>query len=83
MSNTVATLSAAPLTIPLSSLSLPPPQRRQRLPLRHHHLQHLSQPVPLRPLPLLLLHQGAAQPLQPHAQVPHGQVGHLPVLLAG
>uniref|UniRef100_A0A3P9IYD3 Transmembrane protein 184bb n=1 Tax=Oryzias latipes TaxID=8090 RepID=A0A3P9IYD3_ORYLA len=58
-------------------------QRCQRLPVRHHHLQRLRQPVPLRPLPLLLRHPGAAQPLPTRAEVLHGQVGHLPVLLAG
>lgn len=55
----------------------------QRLPVRDHHLQYLRQLVALRPLPVLLRHQGAAEPLQPHAQVFHGQVGHLPLLLAG
>ncbi|XP_011887802.1 PREDICTED: transmembrane protein 184B isoform X5 [Cercocebus atys] len=61
---------------------LPVLQRHQRLPLRDHHLQHLRQPGPLRPLPLLLCHPGAAQPLQPRPQVLHGQVCHLSLLLA-
>lgn len=55
----------------------------QRLPVRHHHLQHLCQLVALRALPLLLCNARAARPLQPRAQVLHGEVGHLPLLLAG
>lgn len=61
----------------------PLPQRCQRLPVRDHHLQLLRELVPVRPLPLLLLHPGAAQPLQPRAEVPDGQVGGFPLLLAG
>ncbi|XP_061740567.1 transmembrane protein 184B-like isoform X4 [Nerophis ophidion] len=58
-------------------------QRGQRLLVRDHHLQLLRQSVALRPLPLLLRHATAAGPLQSRAQVLHGQVRHLPVLLAG
>jgi hypothetical protein len=58
------------------------PQCHQWVPLRDHHLQHLRQPGPICALPLLLCHKGAAQPLQPCPQVLHGQVRHIPLLLA-
>lgn len=64
------------------SHSMPVPQCHQWVPLCDHHLQHLRQPGPLRSLPLLLRHTGAAQSLQPRPQVLHGQVRHLPFLLA-
>lgn len=43
--------------------SCPGPQRPQRLPVRHPRLQRLGQPGALRPVPLLLRHQGAAAAL--------------------
>eukprot|EP00074_Homo_sapiens_P065118 XP_011513467.1 transmembrane protein 184A isoform X4 [Homo sapiens] len=54
----------------------------QRLPLCDPHLQRLRQPRPLRPVPLLLHHQGAPAALPARPQVPHHQSRHLPVVLA-
>ncbi|XP_023044252.1 transmembrane protein 184A isoform X2 [Piliocolobus tephrosceles] len=54
----------------------------QRLPLCDPHLQCLCQPRPLRPVPLLLHHQGAPAALPTCPQVPHHQSRHLPVVLA-
>lgn len=54
----------------------------QRLPLCDPHLQCLCQPRPLRPVPLLLHHQGAPAALPACPQVPHHQSRHLPVVLA-
>ncbi|XP_048641305.1 transmembrane protein 184A isoform X3 [Marmota marmota marmota] len=55
----------------------------QWLPVRDPGLQCLRQPGPLRPVPLLLRHPGAAAALRAGPQVPHHQGRHLPVLLAG
>lgn len=43
--------------------SRPGPQRPQRLPVHHPRLQRLGQPGAVRPVPLLLCHQGAAAAL--------------------
>lgn len=59
------------------------PQRPQRLPVRHTHLQRFRQPGPLRPVPFLLRHQGAPAALRACPQVPHHQGRHLPLFLAG
>ena len=53
------------------------------LPVHHDPQQLVHHPRPLRPLSLLLRHQGAPQSVRPRWQVPHCQVHHLPLLLAG
>lgn len=63
--------------------SRPGPQRPQRLPVRHPHLQRVGQPGALRPVPVLLRHQRAAAALRARPQVPHHQGRHLPLFLAG
>lgn len=70
------------ITIARSFLCASLPQCGQRLPVRDHYLQHLRQSVALRSLPLLLCHTWTARPIQPRAQVLHGQVSHLSLLLA-
>ena len=52
------------------------------LPLHHPHLQHQHLRRPLRPLPLLLCHQGALKALWPGSQVLLCQGGYFPLLLA-
>ena len=58
------------------------PQTCGRVPIHHHHLQHLGQSGALRSPAFLLRHQGTSQRLRPHPQVLYHQVRHLSLILA-